>query len=91
MCVCVCVCVCVGTCVCECEQYNAVRLRSMWMLCFLTPHSPPLFSLFDEQISAGGGFGPVTDDGYGVSYIISSDQTVSFHVTSKKSSSKTVC
>ena len=42
------------------------------------------------QISAGGGFGPVTDDGYGVSYIISSDNLVSFHVTSKVSSDKTV-
>lgn len=51
----------------------------------------PLFDLQNnlDKISAGGGFGPVTDDGYGVSYIISSDQTVSFHVTSKKSSSKT--
>eukprot|EP00730_Choanoeca_flexa_P019332 TRINITY_DN9435_c1_g1_i4.p2 TRINITY_DN9435_c1_g1~~TRINITY_DN9435_c1_g1_i4.p2 ORF type:complete len:191 (+),score=44.20 TRINITY_DN9435_c1_g1_i4:2449-3021(+) len=51
-------------------------------------------SLFDlknnlNKISAGGGFGPVTDDGYGVSYIISSDDLVSFHVTSKVSSTKT--
>eukprot|EP00043_Microstomoeca_roanoka_P013995 m.137782 g.137782 ORF g.137782 m.137782 type:complete len:785 (-) comp15901_c0_seq1:477-2831(-) len=51
----------------------------------------PLFDLHNnlDKISAGGGFGPVTDDGYGVSYIISSDLVVSFHVTSKKSSSKT--
>lgn len=32
----------------------------------------------------------MTDDGYGVSYIISSDATVSFHITSKLSSEKTV-
>jgi hypothetical protein len=43
------------------------------------------------QASAGGGFGPVTDDGYGVSYIICSEQSVAFHVTSKLSSEKTVC
>ena len=48
-------------------------------------------ALFCAQISAGGGFGPVADDGYGVSYIVSSDQTVSFHVTSKVSSTLTVC
>ncbi|EGD77282.1 hypothetical protein PTSG_12715 [Salpingoeca rosetta] len=51
-------------------------------------------ALFDlknnlDKISAGGGFGPVTDDGYGVSYIVSSDGVVGFHVASKKSSDKT--
>lgn len=44
-----------------------------------------------SQASAGGGFGPVTDDGYGVSYIVCSEQSVAFHVTSKLSSEKTVC
>eukprot|EP00049_Salpingoeca_infusionum_P017781 m.354327 g.354327 ORF g.354327 m.354327 type:complete len:789 (+) comp16984_c0_seq1:187-2553(+) len=42
-----------------------------------------------DMASAGGGFGPVHDDGYGVSYIVSSDAMVSFHVSCKKSSSKT--
>nr|XP_053638922.1 carnitine O-palmitoyltransferase 1, liver isoform-like isoform X1 [Cherax quadricarinatus] len=37
-------------------------------------------------ISAGGGFGPVADDGYGVSYIIAGEDTLFFHVSSKKSS-----
>ncbi|XP_071534183.1 carnitine O-palmitoyltransferase 1, liver isoform isoform X1 [Panulirus ornatus] len=37
-------------------------------------------------ISAGGGFGPVADDGYGVSYIIAGEDTIFFHVSSKKSS-----
>ncbi|XP_066946043.1 carnitine O-palmitoyltransferase 1, liver isoform isoform X2 [Macrobrachium rosenbergii] len=37
-------------------------------------------------ISAGGGFGPVADDGYGVSYIIAGEDTVFFHISSKKSS-----
>jgi len=37
----------------------------------------------------GGGFGPVSDDGYGVSYMLPSDMKIFFHVTSKHSSSKT--
>jgi len=38
-----------------------------------------------EYVSAGGGFGPVADDGYGVSYIIGGDHTISFHISSKVS------
>ena len=41
-------------------------------------------------VSAGGGFGPVADDGYGVSYIIAGEDIVFFHVSSKKSSADTV-
>lgn len=41
-------------------------------------------------ISAGGGFGPVADDGYGVSYIVAGEDLLFFHVSNKKSSSKTV-
>lgn len=41
-------------------------------------------------ISAGGGFGPVADDGYGVSYIIAGEDIVFFHISNKKSSSQTV-
>lgn len=37
-----------------------------------------------------GGFGPVADDGYGVSYIIAGEGLIFFHVSSKKSSSLTV-
>lgn len=40
-------------------------------------------------VSAGGGFGPVADDGYGVSYIIAGEDLVFFHVSSKKSSPET--
>lgn len=39
-----------------------------------------------DCISAGGGFGPVADDGYGVSYIIAGEDTIFFHISSKKSS-----
>ncbi|XP_026523955.1 carnitine O-palmitoyltransferase 1, liver isoform isoform X1 [Notechis scutatus] len=33
--------------------------------------------------SSGGGFGPVADDGYGVSYIIVGENLINFHVSSK--------
>ncbi|XP_055916063.1 carnitine O-palmitoyltransferase 1, muscle isoform isoform X2 [Eupeodes corollae] len=36
-------------------------------------------------ISAGGGFGPVADDGYGVSYIIAGEDLIFFHISAKKS------
>jgi len=35
--------------------------------------------------NAGGGFGPVSYDGYSVSYIISGDDLISFHISSNKS------
>ncbi|CAG5119940.1 unnamed protein product, partial [Candidula unifasciata] len=38
-----------------------------------------------ERINGGGGFGPVTDDGYGVSYIIAGEDTIFFHISSKTS------
>lgn len=38
-----------------------------------------------DFISAGGGFGPVADDGYGVSYIIAGENIIFFHVSAKKS------
>ncbi len=41
-------------------------------------------------ISAGGGFGPVADDGYGVSYIIAGEDCIFFHISSKKSCPTTV-
>ncbi|XP_074028252.1 carnitine O-palmitoyltransferase whd isoform X2 [Leptinotarsa decemlineata] len=42
-------------------------------------------------ISAGGGFGPVADDGYGVSYIIAGEDLLFFHVSNKKSCPTTDC
>lgn len=45
---------------------------------------------YPNCISAGGGFGPVADDGYGVSYIIAGENIIFFHVSSKRTSSKTV-
>ncbi|XP_047451890.1 carnitine O-palmitoyltransferase 1, liver isoform isoform X1 [Mugil cephalus] len=42
-----------------------------------------------EYVSSGGGFGPVADDGYGVSYIILGENLINFHISSKHSSSET--
>nr|XP_056707456.1 carnitine O-palmitoyltransferase 1, liver isoform isoform X1 [Euleptes europaea] len=42
-----------------------------------------------EMESSGGGFGPVADDGYGVSYIIVGENLISFHVSSKFSCPET--
>ena len=41
--------------------------------------------LSDAFLSPGGGFGPVADDGYGVSYMVAGNSDVFFHISSKKS------
>ena len=41
-------------------------------------------------VTAGGGFGPVADRGYGVSYIIVGEDQVSWHISSKISADNTV-
>ncbi|XP_078511340.1 carnitine O-palmitoyltransferase 1, liver isoform-like isoform X2 [Lissotriton helveticus] len=50
-----------------------------------------LFDLvnYPEYISCGGGFGPVADDGYGVSYIIVGEDLINFHVSCKFSGHQT--
>uniref|UniRef100_A0A914ENB6 carnitine O-palmitoyltransferase n=1 Tax=Acrobeloides nanus TaxID=290746 RepID=A0A914ENB6_9BILA len=54
---------------------------------------PEVRGLTREQISAlrtsGGGFGPVADNGYGVSYIFSGEHQIAFHISSKKSAPNT--
>ncbi|GAA6084501.1 carnitine O-palmitoyltransferase 1, liver isoform isoform X1 [Tachysurus ichikawai] len=42
-----------------------------------------------EYVTSGGGFGPVADDGYGVSYIILGEDLINFHISSKHSSLET--
>ena len=37
-----------------------------------------------RYVSPGGGFGPVADDGYGVSYMLFPEDRIYFHVTSKE-------
>ncbi|VDM85185.1 unnamed protein product [Strongylus vulgaris] len=39
--------------------------------------------------TAGGGFGPVADRGYGVSYIVAGEDQISFHISSKRSADNT--
>ena len=40
---------------------------------------------FRKMCSPGGGFGPVSDEGYGVSYMLPTEYNIFFHVSSKKS------
>mmetsp|Transcript_14066 Transcript_14066/g.32428 ORF Transcript_14066/g.32428 Transcript_14066/m.32428 type:complete len:799 (-) Transcript_14066:91-2487(-) len=42
-----------------------------------------------HTVSAGGGFGPVADDGYGVSYMFPHDDAIYANISSKTSSSAT--
>jgi len=42
-----------------------------------------------DKISPGGGFGPVADQGYGVSYMIANDKEFFFHISSKHSAKPT--
>ncbi|XP_074661158.1 carnitine O-palmitoyltransferase 1, muscle isoform-like [Tubulanus polymorphus] len=44
---------------------------------------------YQNKISPGGGFGPVSDLGYGVSYMIPGDHRFFFHVSCKKSAKTT--
>ncbi|XP_007531401.2 carnitine O-palmitoyltransferase 1, brain isoform isoform X2 [Erinaceus europaeus] len=44
---------------------------------------------FPDYVSSGGGFAPADDNGYGVSYIFMGDDLITFHISSKKSSTKT--
>ncbi|CAF4508002.1 unnamed protein product [Rotaria sp. Silwood1] len=49
----------------------------------------PQFDRQKKGVMAGGGFGPVAADGYGVSYIITSEDLIFFHISSNKSSPET--
>ncbi|XP_033273064.1 carnitine O-palmitoyltransferase 1, brain isoform isoform X3 [Orcinus orca] len=44
---------------------------------------------YPDCVSSGGGFGPADDHGYGVSYIFTGDDVITFHISSKKSSTRT--
>ena len=58
-----------------------------------TPHQQAMMIDLNKNpkmIAAGGGFGPVSDDGYGVSYMICHENLIMFHVSSKHKSSNTV-
>jgi carnitine O-palmitoyltransferase 1 len=40
-------------------------------------------------VSPGGGFGPVSDAGYGISYMFAGDYRLFFHISSKRSTPRT--
>ncbi|XP_078494441.1 carnitine O-palmitoyltransferase 1, liver isoform isoform X1 [Ciona intestinalis] len=65
-------------------------LREPWRLSTSqTPHQQAMnvdLNKHPNFLSGGGGFGPVADDGYGVSYIICHENLIMFHVSSKYSS-----
>lgn len=52
-----------------------------------TPHGQtPRIDIkkYPQLVGPGGGFGPVTRDGYGVAYFISGENNISFHISSVK-------
>ena len=74
----------------------SVRVTSVWSWTCLIPlcmmQQTNEFDLRNNptKISGGGGFGPVADDGYGVSYIVGGEDRIFFHISSKLTSSATV-
>jgi carnitine O-palmitoyltransferase 1 len=57
-----------------------------------TPHQQTTLIDLNKNpqfVSAGGGFGPVSDEGYGVSYIVGGEDMLSFHISAKKNVTKT--
>ncbi|XP_052833401.1 carnitine O-palmitoyltransferase 1, liver isoform [Octopus bimaculoides] len=44
---------------------------------------------FDSMLGPGGGFGPVSDDGYGISYMVAGNRKIFFHISSKRSAKET--
>lgn len=75
----------------ESEFLNNVIMRPWTLSTSQTPHTQLDYSpdadleVFTNKVSPGGGFGPVSDEGYGVSYIFPNNSRVFLHVSSKKS------
>ncbi|XP_014664982.1 PREDICTED: carnitine O-palmitoyltransferase 1, liver isoform-like [Priapulus caudatus] len=51
----------------------------------ITTSPDPNLPFFKDKMCPGGGFGPVADDGYGVSYMVPNDAKIFFHVSSRRS------
>lgn len=71
------------------SQFLTEALGMKWGL---STSQTPAFQLDSAKKlfrSPGGGFGPVDDDGYGVSYIFMDKDLITFHVSSRHSSSET--
>jgi len=82
------------------EEESALMSKVMPPTYFLSTSQTPLNQCEEESrnlsseqklklVSAGGGFGPVADRGYGVSYIIAGENQISFHISSKRSADNT--
>ncbi|KAG8200711.1 hypothetical protein JTE90_022322 [Oedothorax gibbosus] len=75
----------------ESEFLHKIITRPWTLSTSQTPHTQMTalpdanLHLFDDKLCTGGGFGPVSDDGYGFSYIFPSDHRFFFHVSSKHS------
>jgi hypothetical protein len=67
------------------SKFLDTALTQKWRLSTSqTPHSQGNlidFKKHPDMLSTGGGFGPVSDDGYGVSYIICDEDLIMFHVS----------
>ena len=67
------------------SKFLDTALTQKWRLSTSqTPHSQANlidFKKHPDMVSTGGGFGPVSDDGYGVSYIICDEDLIMFHVS----------
>lgn len=53
-------------------------LALLFVGCYICIH-------FLLQLGPGGGFGPVSDTGYGISYMIAGNKKIFFHISSKRS------
>jgi len=75
------------------SKFLDTALTQKWRLSTSqTPHSQSNlidFKKHPDMLSTGGGFGPVSDDGYGVSYIICDEDLIMFHISSKHSCAHT--
>ena len=56
----------------------------------LSTSQTPTRGLYGDISPFGGGFGPVADDGYGVSYFFYGPSKLIFHVTSSAKCKETV-
>ncbi|CAG2172072.1 unnamed protein product, partial [Oppiella nova] len=73
------------------EFLHNVLTRQWTLSTSQTPHTQqtqvpdPNYPSFSEKLCPGGGFGPVSDTGYGVSYMFPNNNRMFFHISSKKS------
>lgn len=79
----------------ESEFLTNVITRPWTLSTSQTPHTQLALApdanlpIFKDKLCPGGGFGPVSDDGYGVSYMFPNDEKIFFHISSKRTCPKT--